>query len=43
MNKFSLMGNGLDDVFGVYKMGHNETKLYSLIILEETALSLVHK
>ena len=31
MNKFSLMGNGLDNLFGDYNMGHND-ELYSLII-----------
>ena len=31
MNIFSLMGNGLDNLFGAYNMGHND-KLYSLII-----------
>ena len=31
MNKFSLMGNGLDNLFGAYNMGHND-ELYNLII-----------
>ena len=33
MNIFSLMGNGLDNLFGAYNMGHRPNdELYSLII-----------